>query len=604
MNKFLYRKNVVFAIFISIIAIYIIRLFYMQIMDDSYKIMASSNSQRIETQYPARGLIFDRNRKLLVENESAYDLMIIPRQVKDFDTTELITILDIEKETLVKSIEKCKKYSRHKASILISQITSDKYAILQEKLHKYKGFFVQTRTLRKYNVNHSADVFGYIGEVSPDRIKKDSSYSRGDYIGISGLERSFEKDLRGKKGQKIVLVDNFNRIKGNFKEGQYDVPAIVGEDLITTLDSELQEYAYKLMQNKKGGIIAIEPQTGEILLKLSCPGYDPKLMVGLQRGRNYGKLSKDPAKPLFDRTVMAAYPPGSTFKTLQALIGQQEGVINESTCFSCASGASFGSLSMKCHAHPSPLDLAGSVANSCNPYYVHNWRRILENNKYKNVRDAYGNWREIAMSFGLGQKICPDFYNELSGSIPSQEYFDRRFRTQNWRWSYIMSISIGQGELLITPLQIANMVSVIANRGYYMTPHIVRDENKVERHNVEIRREYFEPVIKGMSGAVNGEAGTARVARVNGVEVCGKTGTVQNPHGDDHSVFMAFAPRENPKIAIAVYVENGVWGGRNAAPIASLLIEKYLNGEITAPHRLDLEKRMMETNLMNPKGNK
>lgn len=572
----------------------------MQLIDDTYKIMSSSNSQRIETQYPARGLIFDRNNKLLVENESAYDLMIIPRQVKEFDTLELITILDLDKETLIKGINKCRRYSRFKASILVSQITSDRYAILQEKLHKYKGFFVQTRTLRKYNVSHSADVFGYIGEVSPSQIKKDSNYAPGDYVGVSGLERTFEKQLRGEKGEKIVLVDNFNRVKGSFKDGMYDKAAVVGENLITTLDIELQEYAYQLMQNKKGGIIAIEPSTGEILLKISSPGYDPKLLVGLQRGRNYAKLQHDSTKPLFDRTIMAAYPPGSTFKTIQALIGQQEGVINSSTQFGCHSGASFGAISMKCHAHPSPLDLAGSVANSCNPYYVHNWRRILENDKYPSIRDAYGHWRELAMSFGLGQKICSDFYNELSGSIPSQAYFDRVYRTKNWRWTYIMSISIGQGELLITPLQIANMVTVIANRGYYITPHIVRNENKTEQNNVPINKAYFEPVIQGMSMAVNGVVGTARIAKIDSIEVCGKTGTVQNPHGDDHSAFMGFAPRNNPKIAIAVYVENGVWGARYAAPIASLIMEKYLKRTI-APHRKALEKRMMDTDLIRQK---
>lgn len=571
----------------------------MQVLDDSFQLKAMMNSQRIVTEYPARGLIFDRNNKLLVENQPAYDLMVIPRQVKPFDTTELISILGIEKETLVKGLVKCRRYSPYKASVLISQITANKYAILQEKLYKYPGFFMQTRTLRKYNVSHSADVFGYIGEVSQSQIDRDSTYAAGDYIGINGLEKSYESILRGEKGERILLVDNYNRIKGSYKDGTYDKPAEVGSNLTTTLDIDLQEYAYQLMQNKKGGIIALEPATGEILLKVSSPGYDPQLLIGLERGKNYKKLQEDPNKPLFDRTVMASYPPGSTFKTLQALVGLQEGVITPDSRFECHSGAYFGSLHMGCHSHTSPLDLRHSIQHSCNPYYVNVWRRILEDSGKGSVRDAYGAWREYMQSFGLGQKICPDFTNELTGSVATQEYYDRVYKTQNWKWTYIMSVSIGQGELLITPLQIANMAASIANRGFYITPHIVRPvegyENKIEKHTIPIDRKHFEVVIDGMELAAR--EGTARSAGMDSVIVCGKTGTVQNPHGADHSVFMAFAPKENPKIAIAVYVENGIWGATYAAPIAGLLIEKYLTGTIS-PRKKALEKRMLESNLI------
>lgn len=602
MNKYTHRKAVISGLFICILVIYIFRLFNLQVIDESYKLSAINNSQRIETQYPARGLIYDRNHKLLVYNQAAYDLMVIPRQVKTFDTLELISLLGIERELLEKNLEKCKHYSRFKASVLISQITDDKYARLQEKLYKYPGFFMQTRTLRKYNVNHSADVFGYIGEVSPAQIQRDSVYAPGDYIGVNGLEKSYEKVLRGTKGKKILLVDNYNRIKGAYQNGDYDVPATVGENITTTLDIELQEYAYRLMQNKKGGIVAIEPATGEILLKVSSPGFDPQLMVGLERGKNYRQLQQDPSLPLFDRTVIAAYPPGSIFKTIQALIGLEENVITPRTIYECHHGNYFNGQFMKCHGHESPVDLKGGIRTSCNPYFVNVFRRILENNRYGGVREAYGAWRKYVTSFGLGQRISPDFVNESSGSIPTQEYYDKVFRTKNWYYTYIMSLSIGQGELLITPLQMANMVACIANRGYYVTPHIVRPlpgdpDHTVEKHSVPIRKEYFDLVAEAMEEAV--KSGTGRVAANDSVAVCGKTGTIQNPHGLDHSAFFAFAPRENPKIAILVYVENGQWGATYAAPIAGLLIEKYLTGKI-ADRKKYMEKNMLEAILISP----
>ena len=603
MNNYTHRKTVISAIIICVCCIYIIRLFYMQVIDDSFQMKAMMNSQRVVTQYPARGLIYDRNGKLLVENQPAYDLMVLPRQVKAFDTTELIQILGIEKETLIRNLEKCRRYSLYKTSVLISQITANKYAILQEKLYKYPGFFMQTRTLRKYNVSHSADVFGYIGEVNQAQIDRDSSYAPGDYIGVSGLEKTYENVLKGTKGKQILLVDNYNRIKGSYKDGAYDQPAVVGQNLTTTLDIDLQEYAYRLMQNKRGGIIAIEPSTGEILLKVSSPGYDPQLMIGLERGKNYRQLSIDPNKPLLDRTVSGAYPPGSTFKTLQALYGLKTGVITPASCFECygKSKTPIGGIRMGCHNHQSPLNLYQAIQQSCNPYFVNVWRRILEDDKYHDVRKAYIHWRDFICSCGLGSKICPDFSNEINGSIPEPAIFDRKFRTQDWRWSYIMSLSIGQGELELTPLQIANMGCVLANRGYYVTPHIVRPtegmNNRVEKHIVDCDRKYFDIVVEGMSMAATG--GTARGASIDSVQICGKTGTAQNPHGEDHSIFMAFAPKDHPKIVIAIYIENGGFGAQYAVPIGGLIMEKYLKGTIS-PRKKAIEERMLNSSLIEP----
>jgi penicillin-binding protein 2 len=583
----------------------VIQLFNLQIIDDSYKFSAINNSQRVETEYPARGLIFDRNNRLLVYNQAAYDLQIIPRQMSAFDTTELITILGISKENLIREIRKAKRYSRYKSSTIVSQITDDKYAMLQEKLYKYPGFFIQTRTLRKYNTNHSGDVYGYIGEVGQGDLK-DPYYSAGDYIGINGLEKTYENVLRGTKGKRILLVDNYNRIKGSYKDGEEDEPAEVGENLYTTLDIDLQEYAYKLMQNKKGGIIAIEPSTGEILLKVSAPGYDPNLMVGLQRTANYRKLQQDTTLPLFDRTVMGIYSPGSIFKTVMALVGMEEKVITQHTMFECHGGSYFNRQFMKCHYHESPLALRAAIEHSCNPYFVNVYRRLLENPKYNGVRDAYDIWRNYVASFGFGKKVSFEFLNEGNGFLPSQDYFDKKLKTKNWFYTYIMSLAIGQGEFSATLLQMANLVAILANNGHYITPHIVRPTDaehaeKIDTNYLNINNQYFGIIADAMEDAV--KSGTAKSAHSDSIVICGKTGTIQNNSGPDHSAFFAFAPKENPKIAILVYVENGVWGSRYAAPIAGLIIEKYLLGDIPTKKRY-LEKSMLQANLINPTNEK
>ena len=605
MNKFSDRKLIIGLLFVSVALIIIIKLFYIQIIDDSYKLSAENNSQRQVTQFPARGLVYDRNGNLLVSNQATFDLMVIPRQVKEIDTTDFCNILGISKEFYKEQFTKCKSYSRYKASPFIKQINTETYAILQEKLYKFPGFFVQTRTLRKYTHNSSAHVLGYVGEVNQRDLNNDNYYNSGDYIGKSGIEYTYEKELRGKKGLKIFLKDVHNRIQGSYKNGRYDVKPEIGKNLTTTIDIELQQYAEKLMQNKKGGIVAIEPSTGEILVKMSSPGYDPELLVGNKRGTNYGLLDKDTLMPLFDRAMMAQYPPGSIFKLAQALIGLQEKVITPNTKIECHRGYRVGRFKMGCHDHPSPLDLKHSIQQSCNTYYATTFRNILENNKYEDPREAYCAWRDYILSFGFGDKLGVDIPYEKTGSIPTPEYFDRVHKTKNWKALNIISLSIGQGELLITPLQMANMVATIANRGFYITPHIVKsvdgrviDKNFNEKHYAKIDKKYFDPVIEGMEMVVSGdEHSTGRGAAIDSIAVCGKTGTVQNPHGEDHSVFVAFAPKENPKIAVVVYVENGVWGSRYGAPISGLIIEKYLKGKISEKKKWQ-EKKMLEANLV------
>jgi len=605
MKQYSDRKITIGLIFILLALIFIIRLFYIQIIDDKYKLSADNNSQRQITQYPARGLIYDRNGKLLVSNQAAYDLMVIPRQVKQIDTTDFCRILKIDKEYFEKKIKKCKRYSRYKASTFIPQLTYETYAILQEKMHKFTGFFVQTRTLRNYQYNSAAHVLGYIGEVSNRDLRKKKYYSSGDYIGKSGIEATYEKYLRGEKGRKVFVVDVHNRKKGSYKNGAYDVAPVIGKNITTTLDIELQMYAEKLMQNKRGGVVAIEPSTGEILAKVTAPGYDPKLFIGNERGKNYGLLRKDTLKPLFDRALTATYPPGSIFKLVQALVGLEDGVVKASTTYPCHNGYDAGRFHMNCHSHKSPLDLKHSIQQSCNAYYAYLFRNYLEQSKYKRVRDGYIDWREYITSFGFGDRLGVDIPYEKKGSIPSVNFWDKRYKRKNWKALNIISLAIGQGELLITPLQMANMTAAIANRGEYITPHIVKEVSDYDldttfrkKHKINIKKKHFETVIDGMEMVISGEGATGKKAHIDSVAICGKTGTVQHSRRkQDHSVFVAFAPKDNPKIAIVVYVENGVWGARYGAPIAGLIVEKYLKGHISKKKKW-LEKTMIEANLL------
>lgn len=601
-NPYSQRKYIIGGLIVFVVLIYIVRLFYMQVIDDSYKYSAQNNSQRRITNYPARGLIFDRNGKIIVYNEPAYDLMVIPSQTQAFDTADLAQILEVEPSLIRLLIKKAKAYSRYKPSVIVSQLSLETTVILREKLFKFPGFFLQSRTLRKYSRPIASHLLGYVGEVDETYIKKHPYYKMGDYVGISGLERTYEEYLRGTKGVNIYLVDVHNRIVGKFAQGKYDTAAVPGNNIITGIDIELQEYGEKLMQNKKGSIVAIDPQTGEILALISSPNYDPSLLVGRKRTKNFIALSKDSLKPLFNRALMAKYPPGSTFKIANALIGLQEGVLTPATSFGCSNGFTMGNIHVGCHVHPTPLNLSQSIQYSCNSYYCHAFIRILNNRIYKNTEEAFKTWREYVQSFGFGKKLGSDLAYELKGNVPTIEYYDKYFGKNRWRPLTIISLAIGQGELCVTPLQLANYTCIIANRGYYYIPHVVRKIEGIRwdnsafklKHYSKIDPKYFEPIIEGMEKVVL--AGTARNARIDSISVCGKTGTAQNPHGKDHSIFIAFAPKNNPQIAIAVVVENAGFGSTFAAPIASLMIEKYLNRKVK---RTNLEKQMIEANLIN-----
>ncbi len=600
-NPYVNRKYIIISLIIFIFIVFVARLFYMQIIDDSYKYSAQNNSQRRITKYPARGVIFDRNGKILVYNEPAFDLMVIPIQTKAFDTTDLCKILEIEPNILRLILKRARLYSKYKPSVVIPQLSLETTAILKEKIYKFSGFFLQSRTLRKYPKPIAAHLLGYVGEVDEAYIKQNPYYKMGDYVGISGIEKSYEEYLRGKKGVSIYLVDVHNKIVGNFAEGKYDTAAIPGYNITTTIDLELQEYGEMLMKNKKGSIVAIDPQNGEILALISSPTYDPSLLVGRKRTKNYQMLLKDTLKPLFNRALMAKYPPGSTFKMVNGLIGLQEGVINVHSAFSCSRGFSMGNIHVGCHPHPSPLELISSIQHSCNAYYCNVFFKILNNKKYKNTEEAFLKWREYVTSFGFGQNLGTDLSYELKGNVPTNTYYNKYFGKNRWKPLTIISLSIGQGELGITPLQLANYACILANRGYYYVPHVVKeihdvqhDNNKfLQKHRTLIDPKNFEPIVEGMEMVVKG--GTARIAQIDSIVVCGKTGTAQNPHGKDHSIFIAFAPKDNPKIAIAVVVENAGFGATYAAPIASLMIEKYLKRKIK---RVNLEKYIFESDLI------
>jgi penicillin-binding protein 2 len=597
-NNLSKRSLVIVAVFAVVALIYAILLFRLQVLDSDYKQYATNNVLRQIVQYPARGLIYDRNGKLLVYNKTAYDLLITPREVEKFDTTLLCSLLDIERNDLEDRLQKAKKYSRYKPSILIKQISPENFAILQEQLYKFKGFHSQTRTLREYTHPVAAHVLGYVGEVTAQDIQSDSYYKSGDYIGQSGVEKTYEDQLRGTKGVKKFMVDVHNRIQGSYLDGEEDEQAVIGKNLVSTLDLDLQVYAEQLLQNKKGAVVAIEPSTGEVLAMVSAPTYDPGLLVGRVRGENYAKLLADTIKPLFDRSLQAKYPPGSTFKIINTLIGLQEQTINTRTRFECYGKSS---SPIRCtHDHVSPANVVDAIRESCNPFLWNTFRSII--NKYKTSADGFNVWRNYALSFGLGVVLSEDFPNALKGDLPKQSQYDRIYGEGHWNALTVRSLAIGQGELGVTPLQMANCCTAIANRGYFYEPHIIKEIEKDTirksvslKHNVGIDEQHFSPIIEGMEQVTKGNL--AGLIGITGHDFCGKTGTIQNPHGSDHSAFTAFAPKEDPKIAIFVYVENGVWGSRYAAPIASLMMEKYLNDTI-ATRRLVTEKRMMEANLL------
>jgi len=596
-DAFINRKYVITSLIILATLGLLIRLFIIQVVKNSYRLSADNNVLRYVTQYPARGLIYDRNGKLIVYNQAAYDIMVVPAQTARMDTTGFCELLGISPELFRKQLRLAINYSRRAPSIFLKQVSNETYARFQEKMFMYPGFYVQPRTLRKYSRPVASHVLGYVSEVDDGVIKKNPYYKPGDYIGKSGIEESYEKELRGRRGVKIYLVDVFSRIKGSYAGGKMDTLAIQGTDIVSGLDLDLQEYGELLMKNKRGSIVAIEPKTGEVLTLVSSPDYDPALLVGRIRSDNYAMLSADTLKPLFNRALMASYPPGSTFKPVNGLIGLQEGVITPGTLFECHNGY----LTVACHSHASPVNLVGAIGTSCNSYFCQTYRRVLENPYYNTVADAYNKWKGYLNEFGFGSKLGTDFVNELSGFIPSTDYFDKYYGKNRWKALTVLSMAIGQGEVGTTPLQMANYTAAIANRGYYYTPHIIKsvgadhktDERFTTRHSISIDSTNFESVVLGMEAAV--KSGSAASVELKDIVICGKTGTAQNPHGKNHSVFIAFAPKDNPKIAIAVYVENAGFGATYAAPIASLMIEKYIKGEIS---NKDREQTMLNLNLM------
>ncbi len=596
------RKYIIAGIIVLAVITLIVKLFSIQVIEDTYRLSADNNVLRYVTQYPARGLIYDRNKKLIVYNQAAYDLMVIPAQTGDMDTSLFCSELGITGEFFAERMNVAVNYSRRAPSVFLKQISAETFAQFQEKMFMYPGFYVQPRTLRKYSRPIASHLLGYVSEVDENNIKQNPYYKPGDYIGKLGIEEAYEEELRGTRGIKIYMVDVYSRIKGSYADGTHDTMAVQGSDIVSTIDFDLQEYGEMLMQNKTGSIVAIEPSTGEILTLISSPCYDPGLLVGRIRSENYSRLQSDTLLPLFNRAFMASYPPGSTFKPLNGLIGLQEKVIYPGTKFGCDNGYLF----IGCHSHESPLDLKGAIMNSCNSYFCQTFRRILENPDYESITEAYDKWKSYLNEFGFGRKLSSDFVNELTGLVPESSYFEKYYGKNSWKALNVISLAIGQGEIGTTPLQMANMTAAIANRGFYYTPHIVKsidnreniDTTFTTKHEISIDSVNFERIIQGMEAAVyGGQGATARIAALQDIIVCGKTGTAENPHGEDHSVFIAFAPKENPAIAIAVYVENAGFGATYAAPVASLMIEKYITGKISFTNKLK-EQRMLELDLI------
>lgn len=582
---------------VMVAVVYLCRLFYLQVIDDSYKFYADQNALRHITIPPPRGLIYDRNDSLLVYNEAAYDLMVVPKELREFDTNDLCRILDIEKSELIRRIEKAANYSPMIPSVIEQQMAKAEYGYLQEKLYRFPGFFVQNRTLRYYPTPIAAHILGYVGEVNQEVLEKDGYYQMGDYIGISGIEKAYESELRGEKGKRVVLVDVHNRERGSFQNGELDQNAVSGLPLWSSLDLRLQEFAEKQLNGRSGSVVAIEPSTGELLCVVSSPSYDPNLLVGTSRSKNYRDLLNDTKKkPLFNRALSAMYPPGSTFKLANALIGLQEGVITPATAFPCHHGYQMGSHTVHCH-HSGSLDLYTAIQSSCNGYFCKLLYVILSNRKsYKNVQEAYTAWRDYMVRFGFGQKFESDLPYETRGIIPTADYFNKQYRG-SWNPNTVISMGIGQGEVAVTPIQMANFIAIIANRGWYIKPHVIKAIGRKDNINARykekiycgIEEKHFAPVIKGMEMVM--QNGTGWRSAVKDIRIAGKTGTAQNPHGADHSVFACFGPIEDPKIAVFVLVENAGFGATVAAPIATACIEYYLKD--------DKRKAEMEAELEN-----
>ncbi len=604
------RKYVIVAIVAVIVVVYSLQLFNLQILNTQYRDFADSNAFFKKTLYPSRGSIYDRNGNLLVFNQPTYDVMMVVREMKEFDTVDFCNTLHIDNLTFqqlnsdMRDKRKNPGYSSYTPQIFMSQLDVQEYALLQEKLYKFPGIYIQNRTERQYSRDNMGLILGYIAEVDKNKMESDPYYVRGDYVGKSGIELSHEEDLRGEKGVEILLRDAHGRVQGKYKDGEYDKAPVSGRDLKLSIDIDLQDYGEYLMQNKIGAIVMIEPETGEILCMVAAPTYDPNLLTGKNFVKNYLELEQNPYKPLINRAVAGLYPPGSTFKPTQGLIFLQEGIITPETKYSCYGG--YGPLGgrPKCHGHASPLALQYSLATSCNSFFCYGLNAMLNNRtKYASTVEAFEVWKEHMIDLGFGYRLGVDLPSEKRGFIPNSKFYSKWLGTEKWHAHNIISIAIGQGEILSTPLQLANLSAIIANRGYYYTPHVVKerkgaplDTTFTNRRESNINREYFELTVAGMADAVT--RGTCRGINLEpDLVVCGKTGTAENPHGDDHSLFMGFAPRDNPKVAIAVIVENGRFGASNAVPIARLMMQKYFKGEV--PERdAYIEKRIVNTAIL------
>jgi penicillin-binding protein 2 len=604
------RKNRLLIGLGVVAATLLAKLFSIQIVHDEYKISSDNNSMVYETIYPTRGIIYDRNGEILVGNKTAYDIIVTPREVKPFDTLALADALDVDVQFIRDRMAYYRKYRStigYQSQTMIKQVAPQTYMRFAEIQYKFPGFKGQLRSIRDYPVDAGGNLLGYVSEVDADYLKQHpGEYKSGDYIGRTGIEAARERELRGTKGYHVYLRDSHNQIQTAYNDGAMDVEAIPGDDIVTTIDAQLQNYGQRLMQNKVGSVVAIEPKTGEILAMVSSPGISVDQLADI--GQHYNELINDPYRPMFNRTVMASYPPGSVFKLVNGLIGLEEGVLQPSDKYPCSHGFPYGNgRRLGCHGHASPLALLDAIATSCNGYFCYVFRNILENRKYASIQDAFDKWREYVTSFGFGRKLGSDFPSELGGNIPTSAYYNKAYGRKGWRFQTIISLSIGQGEIGVTPLQIANLCATVANRGWYIIPHIIKDSENVSIDDKYRERQYtlvdtmnFKKVINGMYMAVNGggaAGGTATSAAIPGLDVCGKTGTAQNPRGADNSVFICFAPKDDPQIAIAAYIENAGFGATWACPIASLMVEKYLTGDIR-PERKYVEDRILQADLM------
>ncbi|MBR4040905.1 MAG: penicillin-binding protein 2 [Bacteroidaceae bacterium] len=599
------RKFVIVGIVLAIVAVFIGRLFSLQVMNDEYKKHADSNAFLNKTIYPSRGVMYDRNGKLLVSNQPAYDVMVCMRNVKDLDTLAFCQSLGITEEFFVKRMADVKNrrlnpgYSSYTDQLFLSQLTAEDFAMFQEQLYKFSGFSIQRRTIRQYDYPVAGHLFGDLGEVSKKDIAKDDYYVQGDFIGKQGIESYYEKQLRGEKGKEVLLRDAYGRVKGKYMDGAMDVAPVPGKNLMLSIDIELQALAERLLQNKIGSVVAIEPSTGEVLCMASSPTFDPQVLVGRKRGENHRMLSKDKQKPLLNRAIMGTYPPGSTFKTSQALTYLQEGIITPETQFPCSHGFRYKGLHVGCHAHGSPIPLVPSLATSCNSYYCWGLYRMIGADKYGSSQAALTRWKDHMVAMGFGYRLGIDLPGEARGFIPNEGTYNKVYG-KSWNGLTIISISIGQGEVTLTPLQIANLGATIANRGHYIVPHVVKEVQGEELDSLYrfpkrtmVDRVHYETVVQGMREAVLN--GTCRAANLPDIEVCGKTGTAQN-RGKDHSAFMGFAPMNDPKIAVAVYVENGGFGAVYGVPIGALIMEKYLTGtlsETSEQKAKDIQQRVI-----------